>query len=51
MANIPVGNFGQVVATPTPAIQRNAGEFGAASAKAMGDLAQQGASMSIEPPG
>ena len=39
MATIPVGNFGQVVASPTPAIQRSPGEFGAGSAKAMGDLA------------
>lgn len=40
MATIPVGNFGQTVAAPTPAIQRSPGEFGAASAKALGDLAQ-----------
>ena len=45
MATIPVGNFGQVVATPTPAIQRNAGEFGAGSAKALGDLAQTGSAI------
>lgn len=45
MATIPVGNFGQVVATPTPAIQRNAGEFGAGAAKALGDLAQTGSAI------
>lgn len=40
MATIPVGNFGQAVAAPSQAIQRSAGEFGAGSAKALGDLAQ-----------
>lgn len=40
MGTIPVGNFGQAVAAPTPAIQHNAGEFGAATAKAVGDLGQ-----------
>lgn len=40
MAKIPVGNFGQAVAAPTQGIQRSAGEFGAGSARALGDLAQ-----------